>query len=632
MPPSMQKTPKSAPTDVRLVERACAGEKLILDELIESIRDRLKAYLYRSTLDHELADEIAQETVIEIYRSIGTLKKPDQFWAWVRGISFNRLRQYYKTEHRHSQVVTSSLDYFSMYPSRSQKADNGVDTLLKKEQRERLFEAMKELKPNQRQIIVLRCFESMSYARISELMGNSEFSARVLFFRAKQALKKILIRKGLAGVSLIAILTAFGELTASAGAITAPVTTQTLQVGTPAVLVGTLGSGGAMASGLAAALAVAAGISLTAWTIAHHGDGTTASWDDKPAQVRVEHHSNGQSYKRKFYFPHGQDGPVMIYSSKLRSDAFQWLQNDHANYVFDDNAILMKNHRSWNADMSVRRLPTDSPALTAFLNTTENRTLDIEPVKNLGDNLLIISRFDKKQNRIISDCTTLEFAGDEMYFKYGNPTGGRLIDHRDQMHRRGWTWFVVSGSINGSPLSGAGRIPFVYETASEHDPWLQLRATDGRELVQTERGLYFINDSGQAIEAFGRETFFRGLSRPWKGLHCVDLVRRDAAEQALVFETHLAKDLSMARIVVHIGQGSENGTLSYHIDMEQDLVLRMTFESGSYSGEISFDYFQELPENPYTAPSIRTSSQASNHHVSRPGLLWPIAFAKWLGL
>ena len=60
-----------------------------------------------------------------------------------------------------------------------------------------VISTLSDLKPKYRQILVMRCYEEMEYSEIAEKMGCSEFAARVLFFRAKKRLHKVLSKKGL---------------------------------------------------------------------------------------------------------------------------------------------------------------------------------------------------------------------------------------------------------------------------------------------------------------------------------------------------------------------------------------------------------------------------------------------------
>jgi hypothetical protein len=102
------------------------------------------------------------------------------------------------------------------------------------------------------------------------------------------------------------------------------------------------------------------------------------------------------------------------------------------------------------------------------------------------------------------------------------------------------------------------------------------------------------------------------------GLHAVDTVRRDAAEQRASFETQVMDNGRDVQVTV-IG---DETTLVYTIDLEADLVRRIEFLRGGRSvGDLEFEYLQEVNENDreFRAPA------GTNERVSlrqSQGILW----------
>ena len=58
---------------------------------------------------------------------------------------------------------------------------------------------------------------------------------------------------------------------------------------------------------------------------------------------------------------------------------------------------------------------------------------------------------------------------------------------------------------------------------------------------------------GTALGKYPRGSFFKGLSRPWMGLHTIDSVRRDAAEQRARFETQVLAGGRQGQVTVLAG-------------------------------------------------------------------------------
>jgi len=79
------------------------------------------------------------------------------------------------------------------------------------------------------------------------------------------------------------------------------------------------------------------------------------------------------------------------------------------------------------------------------------------------------------------------------------------------------------------------------------------------------------------------------LGRPWTGLHTIDIVRRDAAEKQIPFETKLRADARKAQVIL----ANESGKIIYTIDMEKDIVEQIVF-TGDREGQLAFDYFDDI--------------------------------------
>ncbi len=128
---------------------------------------------------------------------------------------------------------------------------------------------------------------------------------------------------------------------------------------------------------------------------------------------------------------------------------------------------------------------------------------------------------------------------------------------------------------------------------------------------------------GTALGQYPRGSFFKGLSRPWMGLHTIDSVRRDAAEQRTPFETQLLADGQQAQVTVR----SDKTRLVYLIDVEADVVRRIDlFVDNAQVGSLEFEYLQNVSvgANEFTAPSTRTERTSARNSA---GLLWLVRLA-----
>jgi small nuclear ribonucleoprotein (snRNP)-like protein len=72
-----------------------------------------------------------------------------------------------------------------------------------------------------------------------------------------------------------------------------------------------------------------------------------------------------------------------------------------------------------------------------------------------GRGLLVICKRDNTLNGRIWRVDRHTNVLDEVFFQVNRPEGIEIIDRRDVMHKRGWTYFRVAGQINGEQIIGS---------------------------------------------------------------------------------------------------------------------------------------------------------------------------------
>lgn len=602
---------------IELIREAQRGDRESLDQLAQQAKERLRVYVYRLTQQEDLTQEIVQESLFEMCKVIGKLQKADRFWPWLYGIATNKLRRYYRTEHTQRKLAVNSVEKKSTL----RKRQDGLEKLVSEELQQIVSEAMRKLKKRHKAVLVMRCYDGMAYSDIAESMGCSEFSTRMLFLRAKKALQRELSRNGFGKGSLLAALLIFGKMTASSEAAAAQIsiTAATTNVGLLAGIVG-------LATTKTAIVSFTAAGALTAGTIVKTSgpwmQGAEAPRQSLPVPQAISQFGQSDNANEEYwyYFPQGP-GKSMMLRAKTGAvgDTSYWeiLQNNHANYYYHNNRVQINNYRMWNSDLSVLQLPTDNPTLTDFLYQVEANKKPIKHINASGNGLLVIAARSKaeedNQQWVIRHYNVLE----EDYFQSSWPASAGIIDNRDAMHKRGWTYFRITGQVNKQGISGTGRIPFVYLTSRRFSPWLKLQA-GSLTIVDTYEEAYICQRPSEQLETYVGGSFFKGLARPWMGMHTIDTVRRDAAEQGIWFETKYIPDSRFAQIeLVYKGV-----RIIYIIDMETDVVEEISFfNNESNVGNIKFSYLQSIDNvSEEFAPPERARQRATPN--SSQGLLW----------
>ena len=223
-----------------LIHEAKLGNKDSINRLVELASDRLYAYIFRLTLDQTLTQDILQETILFMIQSINQLEHVDHFWGWLFRTAMGKVQHHYRDLKRRKAVELSE-DEQTYIHNRVSTYHDGLAELLRKELSDAVFMAMKRLKLNYRNILILRCLENLDYAQIAAVMNCSELRSRVMFFRAKTSLRRQLATQGFGKYYFLIALALFG-VTTSAKASSATITASSLEVGFAASLIATVTS------------------------------------------------------------------------------------------------------------------------------------------------------------------------------------------------------------------------------------------------------------------------------------------------------------------------------------------------------------------------------------------------------
>jgi len=276
----------------------------------------------------------------------------------------------------------------------------------------------------------------------------------------------------------------------------------------------------------------------------------------------------------------------------------------------------------WMSDLNnVCSLPTDSSAMRTFLSRMQGKDPEIQPVDARGRGLLVVA--ERSADGEDTQPWAIRYGNvlTEDYFQSNWRSDATIVDSRDAMHKRGWTYFRVTGQLNGRTVTGVGQLPFIYSMVRNHGPWLKLQVGD-LTLTDSDTGACVLDARSTVLSRYARGGFFKGLSRPWMGLHTIDTIRRDAAERQAPFQTAMVPDSRDVQVTVVYGQMR----LVYRIDLETDVVKSIALSLNQAPvGQLDFEYFQDLPASrDFIAPRTTTYRGPSSEDI---GMLWLVRLA-----
>jgi RNA polymerase sigma factor (sigma-70 family) len=151
-------------------------------------------------------------------KSLPLLKVPhiNGFWGWIFRTALGKVQHHFRLQGVR-RLTRKTISDASVLEFQASDDNNPMNALVSEEVRKTVLGAMQAIKIKYRNILVLRCFENMSYGQIAVILGGSELRSRLLFYRAKHSLKNQLERHGFKRDHLLAALTMFAGLTAGTG-------------------------------------------------------------------------------------------------------------------------------------------------------------------------------------------------------------------------------------------------------------------------------------------------------------------------------------------------------------------------------------------------------------------------------
>jgi len=166
-----------------LVLRAQTGDEGALTELVNLYSPRLRYYLRKMLPQRgEQAEDMLQETWCDVVRSIASLKDAAAFPAWLYRISRDRAWRLLRKERPESPLDAENVPAAAAEPEFTPEDAAAVHA------------ALAELPEEQREVLVLRFVEGLSYEEIADICAAPLGTVRSRLFYGKEALRKLLTK------------------------------------------------------------------------------------------------------------------------------------------------------------------------------------------------------------------------------------------------------------------------------------------------------------------------------------------------------------------------------------------------------------------------------------------------------
>lgn len=168
-------------TDEQLMLACERGESDAFTALFLRYQQPLFGFFRRRIADPSLVEELTQETFIAILRGIDRYQPVALFRTWLYAIAYRILRA-----HRRKAFFRAGFSSpVQIVPDHPVKASIETDALIR--------EALGKLDKIDREILLLREFEQLSYLEIATVLRTPVNTVRSRLFRARTALRELLL-------------------------------------------------------------------------------------------------------------------------------------------------------------------------------------------------------------------------------------------------------------------------------------------------------------------------------------------------------------------------------------------------------------------------------------------------------
>ena len=169
------------------LSEARSGNRRSMGRLAVIVRERLYPFVFRTTFDHDLTEDVLQETLLTMVGQVACLREKRRFWPWVFRIAWSKLQDNLRRRRYHSSGKASILQNQSY----ETQAGGGslLDATIHAERLQQLSEVVEQLSRQHRDILRLRYYEQLPYTEIATLTRTTPQKARARFHRAKKYLK-----------------------------------------------------------------------------------------------------------------------------------------------------------------------------------------------------------------------------------------------------------------------------------------------------------------------------------------------------------------------------------------------------------------------------------------------------------
>ncbi|MBS6511113.1 MAG: sigma-70 family RNA polymerase sigma factor [Clostridiales bacterium] len=168
-----------------LLKKAKRGDLAAFEALVQLYKNKIYGLALRMTGDAEDAFDVAQESVLKLYRALPKFRQKSSFATWVYRIARNASLDFLRKKR-------ASLSLEAMYEQGIEPfaAENIEERVILMDENRALEQLIEELPAQLREVILLRDVDGYSYEQIAQMLQTTLGTVKSRLYRARETLRK----------------------------------------------------------------------------------------------------------------------------------------------------------------------------------------------------------------------------------------------------------------------------------------------------------------------------------------------------------------------------------------------------------------------------------------------------------
>ena len=168
--------------DNELIQKFQNGDEKAFDQLVRNNLNNVFGFFMKVTRDEMSAEDLTQDVFMKLYKNLKNFRHDSNFSTYLYRINSNTVNSWI------TRSKWKNLLHLDQAPDKGEyDIKNEVEWT-----KEELWNEISKLPNKQRQVMILRITDSLSYSEISKITGMSEGTAKVNFHHGLKKLKEVL--------------------------------------------------------------------------------------------------------------------------------------------------------------------------------------------------------------------------------------------------------------------------------------------------------------------------------------------------------------------------------------------------------------------------------------------------------